>query len=573
MKQKTAQSPKEHTMTNKLMIMGLIPFLLTACNIDNTQLQSKDIEDRYEQKGRVYIPLTATSSSGVTYRLVLPEVVLTGADEEYHLHLQGEELDVSLREGEWMMMVSEEWGLERLVDGEFVAVTAEMTSNNPQSFNIYGGETTAATISFQVTEEEVPTQVQFQHGDLDIQIEIDDGNPTDESNATFNCDGGEAPNELSHLSNQEDVLAFANFTSAHTIFIDGDNISNVTLNCLEEVQSLVISNTTNLDSVALPSSIFVGSLVLQNNAQLQSITLPHVRSMQYLEVERNPNLLQLSAPMTEEISMQLDLHDNHNLTSVSFPSLTVTGSLSITEHPSLEHLSLEKLRDSYSVTISHNDLFENLDLSALTTVTAQFYIDGNDNLQNITLDSLNSVNKDLIMASGLSFFDNQRLQEVHLPSLTTVNGHFAIDGNTELQTLSAPSIENIGTPQESCQQGCMRGWLAISNNASLTDLSFPSLTMIGRALSLAHNPSLEHLDGFSALQVVRGNLSISNNESIHNITGLFSLNSVGSWAHPIGPDAGNFVIIDNPQLPLEEVEHLAYTIIGDDDIGGDIIIR
>ena len=64
-------------MTNKLMIMGFLPFLLTACAIDNNQVQSKDIEDRYEQKGRISIPLTATSSSGATYRLSLPSVQLS----------------------------------------------------------------------------------------------------------------------------------------------------------------------------------------------------------------------------------------------------------------------------------------------------------------------------------------------------------------------------------------------------------------------------------------------------------------------------------------------------------------
>lgn len=161
-------------MTNQIYIMGFISCLLTACASDNNQTLNP-LEDRYEQKGRISIPLTATSSSGETYRVVLPEVSLVGPDEEYTLHLQDEsEFDYSLKEGEWMMEIVGDWGLERLVDGEFVAVSAEMTSRNPQVFSIFAGETTLATISFRVMEEEQDTEVEFQHGDLEIQIEIDD---------------------------------------------------------------------------------------------------------------------------------------------------------------------------------------------------------------------------------------------------------------------------------------------------------------------------------------------------------------------------------------------------------------
>lgn len=162
-------------MTNQIYIMGFISCLLTACASDNNQTRNP-LEDRYEERGRISIPLTATSSSGETYRVVLPEVSLVGPDEEYTLHLQGEsEFDYSLKEGEWMMVILGDWGLEKLIDDEFVPVTAEMTSSNPQFFDIYGGETTLANISFRVMDEEQPIEIEFQHGDLEIQIEIDDG--------------------------------------------------------------------------------------------------------------------------------------------------------------------------------------------------------------------------------------------------------------------------------------------------------------------------------------------------------------------------------------------------------------
>jgi len=163
---------------------------LTACAIENNQTLPTGFENEYERKGRISIPLTATSSSGATYRLVLPEVLLLGADKVHNLHLHGEsELDLSLREGEWVMEITGDWGLEKLVGEEFVPVAAEMTSDNPQLIDIYAGETTLAIISFQVVEErseeseshsEEPEEVEFQHGDLGIQIEIDDSSDTAE---------------------------------------------------------------------------------------------------------------------------------------------------------------------------------------------------------------------------------------------------------------------------------------------------------------------------------------------------------------------------------------------------------
>jgi hypothetical protein len=119
----------------------------------------------------------------------------------------------------------------------------------------------------------------------------------------------------------------------------------------------------------------------------------------------------------------------------------------------------------------------------------------------------------------------------------------------------------------------MRGWVSIDDNASLTVVDFPSLTATGRGFTISNNESITNLDGFSSLQIVRGNLYIAHNNSLQDIEGLFGLESVGSWAYPIGPDAGNFVVTYNPELSLEQAEQLAYDVIGEHNIGGGIIIR
>ena len=177
-------------MINKLMIMGFLPCLLTACAIDNNQTHPNEFNDRHQQKGKISIPLTATSTSGAMYRLVLPEVMLMGEDEVHSLHLQGDsDLELSLQAGEWVMEIAGDWSLEKLVGENFVPIAAEMTSDNPQTIDIFAGETTLATISFLVVEEqsdeaepqsEEPEEVEFQQGDLELQIEIEDDIETTE---------------------------------------------------------------------------------------------------------------------------------------------------------------------------------------------------------------------------------------------------------------------------------------------------------------------------------------------------------------------------------------------------------
>jgi len=173
--------------------MGFLPFLLSACTLNNSPKQLDNIEDRDQRKGRISIPLTATSSSGAIYQLELPGITLSGSQEEINLNLQGdEEFDQALREGQWTMEISQNWSLNKVVDGELVTTDAELTSDNPQAFIIYGGETTLLTISFKTLGGD-PEVIEFQSGDLEINIEIDD---TPESNLEecneemdANCDG------------------------------------------------------------------------------------------------------------------------------------------------------------------------------------------------------------------------------------------------------------------------------------------------------------------------------------------------------------------------------------------------
>lgn len=152
-----------------ILTIGLLPVLLLACN--PTQNIKDPIEDRQEARGKISVPLTATSSSGKTYRLELPSIMLTSENEILSLKInEAAEINESLREGKWKLFIDEGWVLYRVDADTEVPVDAELIGDNPQSFEIHAGESTNVLIQFKTILEEI----EFQDGDLEISIVIED---------------------------------------------------------------------------------------------------------------------------------------------------------------------------------------------------------------------------------------------------------------------------------------------------------------------------------------------------------------------------------------------------------------
>jgi len=173
---------------HKLLLLGLIPTLTIACEEQSKTL----IEDRYEQRGRISIPLTATSTSGATYSLTMPFVLLEGpaGTEDFSIS-GGDSLERDLIEGDYVMTI-ENFAISRETDDGWEAVDADITSQNPMAFEIIGGETTNLLISFRVNNE----VVEFQTGDLQIDIEIDDGTTAEPDNESVEDAAEEQREEL-----------------------------------------------------------------------------------------------------------------------------------------------------------------------------------------------------------------------------------------------------------------------------------------------------------------------------------------------------------------------------------------
>jgi hypothetical protein len=110
--------------------------------------------------------------------------------------------------------------------------------------------------------------------------------------------------------------------------------------------------------------------------------------------------------------------------------------------------------------------------------------------------------------------------------------------------------------------------MGVIDNPQLSEIAFDSLVAVGGQFGIERNDGITNLDGFSSLQVVRGNFSVHGNRMLGDMTGLNGMESVGMG----GIDRGDFRVGDNPRMPIEQAETLAYDLIGEDNIGGEISI-
>ena len=400
-----------------------------------------------------------------------------------------------------------------------------------------------------------------------------DGNGTAQSASWRQCPNASAPDTEVIIRTRDEARALGDaYSIVDTLIIEGDELTSLdALSCLARVDNLIVSDTA-LRNIRLPALETVGTALFENNEDLRVIALRRAASMSALEVVGNPALFMVQAGALEEIHGDVEIGDNDALSAVNLSALQRVEAIDVHDNPSLQRLRLGALEEAYSVSISQTGLSRALVLPELHTVTAQLWLEENPYLQDVRLGKLQTVNESLVMASGLIFHDNSSLRELQMPSLVEVNGHFSISENANLREIRVSAMEVVGKPDALCDRGCTTGWLNISDNLSLTSVSFPSLQAIARRLSIADNPALTELDGFSSLSIIRGNLEITDNERLEDIHGLFNLESVGSWAAPIGPDAGNLLIAYNERLDSEQAEELAFDVIGEDNVGGGIII-
>jgi len=492
---KIAQPPKEKTMKNILLLA--FPFATLACT--TTPNSKEPIEDRQDNRGRISIPLTSTSSSGTIYYLHLPTVLIEGSEETLDLSFEHNEVfDVSLQEGEYSLTVRD-WTLYRAMGDELEEVEAEITSENPQMITIEGGQTTHSVIRFRTLAEDLS----FEYGNLEMDFEVEEGNDQidDENSYEAVVCGTESYHGDITFTNQEQFNQFVEQydTVVGGVSLEGNDIEDASgLACLQ-TNSLVIQDTliTQLD-VAAQDALHI--LQIQDNSILQ---------MSYLPVE--------------EIG-HLTIRGNHELTDIE------------TNHS-----------QSYNIFVEDNASLERLVMPLLLENYSDVQIRDNPSLQTVEANQLLSV------GNRIKVEDNASLQEFSLPLLELTGGGIEIQNNAMLQRLSFPDLVVVG---ELSHSGSINASLRINNNESLSTTSFPSLFYIARHLYISNNDQLDSMDGFDTLVSVDDLFIIGNARmnDVLELTTLTEVDRINISYNPHLPEAMVNFLVD-VEIGINAVQH------------------
>lgn len=264
-------------------------------------------------------------------------------------------------------------------------------------------------------------------------------------------------------------------------------------------QIVLIQNTTTLTSVSLPNFSELVSLKIENNDLLASVEFPDLaRTFGDIEILNNPQLLTVSFPLLEEISSSgngLNISDNYSLTSLSFPLLQ-RSKIQVTAN-ALGAVSFPSLQTALTVNVSNNAL-SSLDLSALVNCSNMTF-DGNYNMTSLDLSSITSIDY-------LQVLNNSVLSDFTATNLTTLGRFSAIYNNSAITSIDFSNLTSIGLP------------FSVYNNALLQDILVPNLTTITTTgisdLVIHDNPQLTSLSS-----PISGDVTVS----IHDNLAMTSL--------------------------------------------------
>jgi hypothetical protein len=498
----------------KSALILAIPFALLACNPETNV--KEPVEDRQSNRGRISIPLTSTSSSGTTYYLHLPSVIIEGEENTVELSFEeNEEFDMSLQEGEYTLTL-QEWTLYRVVADEMSPVAAEITSDNPQLVIIHGGETTHSVIRFRTINEDLT----FEYGNLEVDFEVEEEeiNNSDQSDSGVNtpveCGTQVYQGDITFTEQNElDQFVLQYNTVLGEVSIEGQDIYDASgLACIEST-SLAVSNTS-----------------------IAELNLSSQESIHILQIEDNPSL------------------------EVVFISIQGIGHLNIAGNQELMHIETEH-NSGYTFIVEDNPVLQSISLPFLQENYLDFYMIENPSLHSIHAPELEYV-ADRIKVEG-----NASLVELDFPSLEMTGASVSIQENETLQRVAMPELFVVGELSHSGSRGAC---LSIGNNDSLTTTLFPELFYVARHLDISNNALLETLDGFDTLVSV-DDLTIIGNARLRNVMELATLTEVDRvnisfnphlseamvnylYEVEIGADAveGNVHIANNSQVSLEE---------------------
>jgi hypothetical protein len=245
------------------------------------------------------------------------------------------------------------------------------------------------------------------------------------------------------------------------------------------------------------------------------------------------NVTTFNAPLLETIDKEFHFEGLVGVTSLQFPELKSVGSLNFEALPLLQTLGFTSgVTKAGSVSIVNTGL-TTLDGISLNSV-GSFIITDNTQLETVDVNNLKNATNLINFAGNyheleislpnLAHGTNltiRNVSSVSIPSLTKLEGQLGFWGNT-FSSLAAPNLTETGD-------------LVFEDNERLSNLSLPALETVNGGFLITRNDELNTIS-FPKLATVTGAIDFSGAfdraslPSLKNVRGGFNMQSTGNFS-------------------------------------------
>ncbi|KAF2127362.1 hypothetical protein P153DRAFT_368667 [Dothidotthia symphoricarpi CBS 119687] len=221
--------------------------------------------------------------------------------------------------------------------------------------------------------------------------------------------------------------------------IDGDmnfdglqRLYNIDFPVLKTVNSIVWNALPVLNTIGFTSVLTKADKIDIQNTGLRSLNNIDVSEAKTIFVANNGYITSVNLQLGN-ISDAMTFADNNEALAISLPNLTWATNLTFRFVGSLEVPKLETLNGSLGL---YNNGFSNFSAPSLTKIGEALAIVANDELANLTLSSLTSINDNIQIAN------NTKLDAIDgLPVLESIGGAFDFSGN--FTDVSTPKLDDV----------------------------------------------------------------------------------------------------------------------------------
>lgn len=262
--------------------------------------------------------------------------------------------------------------------------------------------------------------------------------------------------------------------------------------------------------LCLASLVVFSTPLLAVDCTPDSITLSSQAEVNSFQTDHGPGCDTIVTALTVMGAGITDLTPLSGLTTGAFASTIRIEGTSLTSLAGLSGLT-----SLYWIEINNNSALTSIAaLSALTTVSGPFFINGNAALTNLDgMDGLTS-----LTGGALIIENNASLSDLGgVSGLTSIAASLVIDNNDSLSNLDdLAGLTSVASN------------MSFSDNDALTDMSgLSGLVGFSEAISIRNNSMLASIGNLPNLIDI-GGLIINNNDALINLNGLSTLTTIGN---------------------------------------------